>query len=330
MKKYFVLAASAAVVLGSSCSNEEISEVSALPENGKKAIEISAYTPGLTRYLASEATIGNLVYDASENKGGFSLTGVYEVDNELKYIENMNEALCTVDTLNGNSCSLVDGKIVMWPTGVTSDTQFSFYAYCPAGSDNVSLNEENGTLTVSYIDGETDVMAASNTATAGNPVALGFKHLLAQVVLDVQYDSVYVKKLGDVSGTQLTSLSLSAPSTSSYDFVDNAITADPETLSVYTFVEGAVSLLDEFGDAPSGIAMIPAAGNDGTTCELSVAYNFQLSNGQELQYTKKANVKIIAGYKNVINVTVKGDTPISITATVGEWETAEDQDLTLY
>lgn len=327
MKKYFFLA-SVAVVALSSCSNEEISEVSVLPGTGATPIEFTAYTGRATRvYSASEAGIENLVYNATNKSGGFSLTGVYTVDNELAYIENLENAVYTADAeAETHSCSSVDGKLAMWPSGVSSDMQYSFYAYYPAGSQSpASLNEEQGKLNITVVDPETDVIAAYKSVKAGDAVALEFKHLLAQVEINVQYDASYYQSLGAYDA-KLTSLSLRAPQYSTYDFAESSIVANAETLSVYTFVAESVSANPSL--TGYGTAMIPADNGDGTSCELSISYYFQLPSGQTLVYeNKKANVTIVAGCKNVINVKVKGDTPISITASVAPWDSEDDQDI---
>lgn len=326
MKKYFFLA-SVAVIALSSCSNEEISEVSVLPGTGATPIEFTAYTGRATRYSASEAGIENLVYNADNNSGGFSLTGVYTVDNELAYIENLNNAVYTADAeAESHSCSSVDGKLAMWPSEVSSDMQYSFYAYYPAGSQYTVLDAEQGKLNITVGDPETDVMAAAATVTKGNAVALEFKHLLAQVEINVQYDEEYYGTLGAIAA-DLTSLSLRAPQYSTYDFAESSIVANAETLSVYSFVSSSVSL---YSSASSkGVAMIPANNGNGTSCELSISYYFALQGDQSLDYEKTANVTIVAGCKNVINVTVKGDTPISITASVAPWDSVDDQDIDL-
>ncbi|MCR5361680.1 MAG: fimbrillin family protein [Bacteroidales bacterium] len=326
MKKYFFLA-SVAVVALSSCSNEEISEVSVLPGTGATPIDFTAYAAGATRYSASEAGIGNLAYNEDEKSGGFSLTGVYTVDNELAYIENLNNAVYTADAeADVHSCSSVDETIAMWPSEVSSDMQYSFYAYYPAGSQSVALDAEQGQLNITVVNPETDVMAAYKKVTAGNAVALEFKHLLAQVEIKVQYDGEYYASLA-ATDAQLTSLSLRAPQYSTYDFAESSIVANPETLSVYTFVAESVSANASL--TGYGTAMIPANSGNGTSCELSISYYFALQGDQVLEYEKTANVTIVAGFKNVINVTVKGDTPISITASVAPWESKDAQPVNL-
>lgn len=328
MKKYLFFAASAVVAL-SSCSNEEISEVSVLPDSSKNPIDFTVYAAGATRYSAKEAGIDSLVYKSETGLGGFSLTGVYTVDNKLEYIENLNNAVYTADAVaDVHSCSSVNGTLAMWPSGVSGDMEYSFYAYYPAGSQSpASLNAEQGKLNITVVDPVTDVMAAYESATAGESVALGFKHLLAQVEINVQYDEDYFGSVGAYTA-ELTSLSLRAPQYSTYDFAESSIVANAETLSVYSFVSSSVSILSEADS--KGVAMIPANDGDGTLCELSISYYFALQGGQTLDYENKtANVTIVAGYKNVINVTVKGDTPISITASVDPWESTDAQPVNL-
>jgi len=329
MKKYFFLA-SVAVVALSSCSNEEISEVSVLPGTGATPIEFTAYTGRATRYyVASEANIESLVYQSETGLGGFSLTGTYLANDKNEFI--MDNSLYTVDLENDQIvCSPVSDQVPMWTDAIPTDADVSFYAYYPSGAAQttspVTLSTTDGTLTISNVDGETDVMAAAATVTKGDAVALEFKHLLAQVEIKVQYDREYYASLG-ATDAQLTSLSLSAPQYSTYDFASSSIVANPETLSVYTFVAESVSANPSL--TGYGTAMIPANNGNGTSCELSISYYFALQGNQVLEYEKTANVTIVAGCKNVINVTVKGDTPISITASVAPWESKEDQNIDL-
>lgn len=334
MKKYFFLA-SVAVVALSSCSNEEISEVSVLPGTGATPIDFTAYAAGATRYTASEAGIGNLVYNADNESGGFLLTGVYTVDNELAYIENLENAVYTADAeADVHSCSPVSGQAPMWTDAIPTNADVSFYAYYPTSAgltvSPVTLDAEGGTLTVSNVNGETDVMAADTTVKKGAAVALEFKHLLAQVEMNVRYDEDYADLLGDVLGVTLNNLTLQAPKTSVYNFangkatVPEAIVDGGENTSRYPFISSGISTYSEFSGF--GTAMIPAS-NDGTTCQLSVSYTFSTLNQQSYSYDKSAEVTIKAGFKNVINITLKGDSPISITASVDAWKDAEDQNI---
>ena len=332
MKKYFFLA-SVAVVALSSCSNEEISEVSVLPGTGATPIEFTAYSGRATRYSASEANIESLVYQNGSGYGGFSLTGTYLANDKNEFI--MDNSLYTVDLESDQKvCSPVSEQAPMWTDAIPTDAQVSFYAYYPSGAAQttspVTLSTTDGTLTISNVDGETDVMAAAATVTKGAAVALEFKHLLAQVVMNVRYDEDYADLLGGVSEVVLNNLTLTAPVTSVYDLAEGVATG-PEAVvdgggntSRYIFISSGISVYSESNGF--GTAMIPAS-NDGTECPLSISFTFSTRNQQSYTYTKSANVTIVAGCKNVINITLKGDSPISITASVGAWEDAEDQNI---
>ncbi len=336
MKKYFVLAASAAVVLGSSCSNEEISEVSALPENGKKAIEISAYTPGLTRYDAAEATRKNLEeYDEvlKPNGAGFYMTAKYMANDEDETL--MNNVHFYVDSTDvDGKCFVAEEeqtKLFYWPEELEGNV--NFYAYY-VGREfttqpctlNVSSGVDEPTMNINFDQndrGNIDVMVASQSASTGN-VGLDFKHVMAQVVVNVNYDAEYVGDLdaNNVSFT-LTSLTLTAPSSSTYNFSEDAITAAGEY--TYSFLGQGVSVpISE--NQKIGTVMIPASdGPDGSACGIAVGYNVQID-GNEKSYSKSKTdgLKIIAGYKNIINVTLSGSKPISVSATVAAWQSGED------
>lgn len=336
MKKYFVLAASAAVVLGSSCSNEEISEVTALPENGKKAIEISAYTPGLTRYDAAEATRKNLEeYDEvlKPNGAGFYMTAKYMANDKNETL--MNNVHFYVDSTDvDGKCFVAEDeqtKLFYWPEELEGNV--NFYAYYVGREFTMqpcTLNVDGGvdeaTMNINFNAedrGNIDVMVASQSASTGN-VGLDFKHVMAQVVVNVNYDAEYV---GDLDANNvsfvLTSLTLTAPSSSTYKFSNNEITAGGEY--TYSFMAaGASETITE--NEKIGTVMIPASsGADGSACSIAVGYTVQID-GNEKSYSKSKTdgLKIIAGYKNIINVTLSGSKPISVSATVAEWQSGED------
>ena len=151
------------------------------------------------------------IYNADNESGGFLLTGVYTVDNELAYIENLENAVYTADAeADVHSCSPVSGQAPMWTDAIPTNADVSFYAYYPTSAgltvSPVTLDAEGGTLTVSNVNGETDVMAADTTVKKGAAVALEFKHLLAQVEMNVRYDEDYADLLGDVLGVTLNNL----------------------------------------------------------------------------------------------------------------------------
>ncbi|MBP5717081.1 MAG: fimbrillin family protein [Bacteroidales bacterium] len=356
MKKYFILAASAVAVL-SSCSNEEISEVSVVPETSKKAIEISAYTPGLTRFDAVEAALRNLAAgsDINPEGAGFYLTAKYTAD--AKYETLMDGVHFYADTLESSQgkCTIdenEDEKMFYWP-GQTVD----FYAY-HAGVHNTEGNEpcvlsvdaaDDAKLIINIQNNdddqpevENDIMVAYKQASDG-VVALDFKHVMAQVKIIVNYDSVY--QAVNRATFSLENLSLEAPLGSEYNFGDGTITASEENRE-YVFFEGYVSMFstwvedhDQTGTVIGGhadpyanlkgTAMIPAA-SAGSTCSLNVKYLVAI-NGTEKIYEKSNDaVTIKAGYLNLITVTVKGDNPISVSATVQEWpETVQESNVSL-
>lgn len=322
MKKVLFLAATAAVVL-SSCSNEEITNVSNVPsENGKKVIEVSAYTPGMTRFSASQTTAATLA-------NGFSLTAGVKEDNEFTSI--FNQATFTADA-EGNCTA---SQLYYWPSNV--DTEVSFYGFYPAASPctlnvdneklNILLNPEDDNYAVA------DVIAAyaktSASALDGGSVVLEFKHVLAQVQINVAYNADYVDGLNAQNVEfNLTSLKLTAPLSSEYDFVNKTVTVSGS--NEYTFFSASQSISSVGFDA--GTAMIPAASptkvedviTPVTECALAISYGVSINGGATKTYDKTGTVTIAAGYKNVINISLSGDKPIYVTATVDEWNTTLD------
>lgn len=342
MKKYLFFAASAVVAL-SSCSNEEISEVSVMPGSGKEAIEFSTYISGATRYNydATEATIKNLEEHHEEynpDGAGFYVTAKYMA--AAKYETLMSGVHFYVDSLDVTKCKVADNQqtqLYYWPDAVDGETapDVNFYAYY-SGRDckvqpctlNVDALDE-ATMNINFHEddlGKIDVMAASATQSSGD-VSLEFSHIMSQVQVNVFYDEDYVEELaGSDVLFILDSLSLVAPSSSVYAFTNNAITASGEY--EYSFLEKSTSVTLDNENTLIGTLMIPAS-SDGSDCKVSVRYSVQI-NGTSKVYTKsKSELTIKAGYKNVINVTLSANKPISISASVLGWNEAEEQNIDL-
>lgn len=343
MKKYFILAASAVAVL-SSCSNEEISEVSVVPETSKKAIEISAYAAGATRYFASEANIESLAYNADEETGGFTLYAGYMNEGEFSYVINNS----TFSANSDGSCFEIGNNQYYWPA---EETEVEFFAYYPDRANNCTLSQDKTSMRISA-EAERDLLAAYAKQSSGN-VALNFKHLMAQVQINIAYDTLYAKTLIDGDNNrrvafELNNLSLTAPAALNYTFSTNSIALE-DGEATYTFKEDGVSyeVVDSLKNGLVGIAMIPAdfpVENEGklsaiTQCTLSLSYNAIIRQNQGTSeqpsyvnlstktYTRTndTDIKIAAGYLNIINIKIAGDKPISITAEVAEWNSFKDE-----
>lgn len=338
MKKYFVLAASAAVVLGSSCSNEEISEVSALPENGKKAIEISAYAAGATRFDAAQAVIDSLGTAGS----GFFVTAKYTKSEVYTTLFGSQKFFAG----EGGVCSAADNSLYYWPDDMDEGTGVDFYAYYSGNVTQepctLNLSENSQTMNISLKDterGNFDIMAASASASSGS-VELKFEHLLAQVKVNVKYDEAYAESLEGEVNFNLNSLKINAPSSSVYTFAKGTTASsvsasdDTQTYSDYVFQSSSVSIYAAASEI--GVAMIPASSatvvedvlTPQTECTLSLSYSVSV-NGNTKDYNKSAPIKIAAGYLNNINITVSGSNLIKIKTSVDTWKNQSEDGTTI-
>ncbi len=322
MKRQLFWAALATMTLGS-CTNEVLDPAS-LPDNGGRTpITISTYTPGLTRaYNATAAGITNL----TANGGGFSVTAISVEDTPETII---NGATFYANASN-NTCTAADNSIYFWP----DEADVKFYAYYPITSDAptaiCTLDADAGTLAITP-NGTADVMAAYTQAnvSGGANVALRFKHLLAQVVMNVAYNAT-----NSPSGTQfkLTALKLEAPASATYNFSQGKVSANATSLNDYAFVDSEANGIALSTTATTvGTAMIAAStvsetDRDTTTCTLSVSFTTTIGQARR-DYTKEATVKIISGYVNEINISVKGDMPITVNTEVKGWEEGEPQNI---
>ena len=330
MKRILLLAISMAATLAS-CSNNEIGESSNLLGEGNKPIEVTTYTPRTTRYFnATEATSSTL----TEAGGGFSLTAA---TGREEYI--FEEKLFYADA-QGSKCSSANGEIFYWPEEGT----VTFYAYAPMADDTQTDDPDICTLDayndVLYVtpDGETDVIAAYTTVDAtetDGTVSLAFQHVLAQVQLNVSRNAT---GLPENAVFQLDSISIYAATTSTV-FLNNGNILGNSSISKYFTFYNRITGMDKpiiLSDNPSKVAtgMLSAFGTmvpkdnptAETSCPIAVAYSVTIG-ASTRQYVKRGNINLIAGYKNVVNITVSSDKPISITAEVGEWDEAPVQDV---
>jgi hypothetical protein len=257
MKNYLLLTASAVLVL-SSCSNNEIVENYDLQKDGPKKMSFSTYVPGATRALfeAGQADLDTL------NNQGFQLVTSYVEDGEryttagsMKKLENV---WSMVDNIEGVQ-TVID---LTWPA---SDNQkVGFYAFYPESAKTVTI-EQNGedvtTEAFSFDDpvsasndayllvdpskaefARTDYMVAQSSSsysetTDGN-VQLDFTHILGQVdVRIVCTDARYNFEVGNVV--------LTAPNAQGYKFANGNT---PGEFYLGTLEnEGVSYTLDEIG-----------------------------------------------------------------------------------
>lgn len=239
MKNYLLLTASAVLVL-SSCSNNEIVENKELKNAEPTKMTFATYIPGMTRavYEAEEAE------EAELQASGFQLiTSLKENDEE--FIAPMMQYNST-----NNVYEPVDGVVLEWPT--KADSVISFYAaYAPdaafidgafdeAGSWKVVEGEYNG------VTGEQDLMVATkqtSLAESNGTVRLDFEHILSQVE---------VRVVGTTEGYDYyTHVMFKAPKSNTYSFEDKSfvVNAPDDIIDMQDYNLDGLSIC---GDAPYG------------------------------------------------------------------------------
>ncbi|MBE6332039.1 MAG: fimbrillin family protein [Bacteroidales bacterium] len=314
---YYFLAAMAAVTLGS-CSNEEIGERNILPdENGRTPIAITTYLPQTTRgYNAQEATISSL----SNSGGGFTIHAVNTTDHST-----VINGWTYVASGDGSSSPANNSLMAYWPD---DNSKVNFYAYYPADGASLAASctpdVESGTLAITT-DGTKDVMAAyASTSKDDNNgrVSLQFRHLMAQTVINVLANAT---NMPDGTTHTLTGLTLSAPGAATLTFSSGEVVANADAAATYAFHSAtADNPVELSADATTvGTAMIPASTGTGTKAQLTVDYSATI-NGNTRTYSRTAEVTLISGFKNQINVSVQGDMPLTVKAVVENMEPIVD------
>jgi hypothetical protein len=310
MKKLTIWAAVTTLVL-TGCGSEEITEQhDLLGENGRKAITFSTYLPGHTRgYNAAQASLNSF---SEELETGFLMTAVMGdsviIDGARYYSDAEGE------------CFTADGSAYTWPD---EESALSFMAYYPPSADMCRLDVPTKVLTFTP-DGETDIMAADTTINAskdeGN-VALTFNHLLAHVKMNVACSD----DVADASFV-LTGLSLEAPESATY-FYEKDLLSVAEENKVYSFIasEAENAALTTTGKE-IGSVMVPT--QQGVLHLLTVNYSVTIGKTTK-EYTKKKEIELKAGYVNQLNITVKSDKPILISASVNPWLNGDTLEITL-
>ena len=271
-------------------------------ETRKTAITFSTYMPGMTRTTANVATLASL----SESGGGFHLKAEYTDNDAIETL--IDEPYYANET---GQCHNATGTQPFWPNDKTAEVSFiGIYPTAKLG-ERISLaknSQQQPELTYTT-EGVDDYMVAyvtmNETASAEGSVNLSFKHLLAQVVLNVACDDA-TKKF------TLQSAVLTAPASATYNCTEKAMTADTE-IKNYSFVSGVD--IDINGTAAGiGSLMIPASGggiSDGSSCQLTLNYQMNI-NGLVQSYEKSATIAATAGYVTNITATISGGSPLNI------------------
>jgi len=317
MKKYFFVAASAALVL-SSCSNE-IEQVSELG-NTKKEIKVSTYTPGMTR--ATEA--GN---EQLQEFGFWLLATTTDstiINNHYMYTgSEIDPWVAAKESLDW----VPNDTVKYWPeTGSVSF--YGIYDGTDLHENPMEITETGNVIYEVSTSDQKDIMVASSTnktlAANGQTVSLSFKHILAEVEVQMigsneEYDyTVY-------------GVSVAAPGVGIYNVTSGAYDVVGKTS---TFVINSQAITDGFAAEDETHSAYELNATEPTkigesafivpkdTITLSLTYQTVL-NGTTVKKVLDQDVEIIgieAGKKNIINVTLTpGQLPIKVTATTTDW-----------
>lgn len=309
MYRAFLIAAASAVVL-SGCTNNEI-DTNVNCSDGRTPIVFSTYVPRSTRYyFAENVDIATLAGDE-----GFSITAKNVSTGNLLF-ENQ---IFQVTDLTQGTCEQENGEMFFWP----GDSMTAFYAVYPSAEESYEdgqcwLDAANDSLVFTPAAGY-DVIAAyatGNASSNGGSVQLNFKHLAAKVILAVKCDNVdYQYKLAAVS--------LTVPKDASYKFTTQKITALTESGNMTFTPVADVSIDVSETLVKLDSLMVAADGTPGTTCRMEVSFETHI--GEQTQtYTKTADVTLVAGYVNTVNVTLAGNKPLVVSGTIGEWIARHD------
>ncbi|MBQ0057621.1 MAG: fimbrillin family protein [Bacteroidales bacterium] len=206
MKKILFVAATAALVL-SSCSNE-ISESFQTKKSDRTALEVKAYMPGMTR-AAVVADFETLTAN------GFRLVAT----SENEQFDPINE-LYAYD--EGNKSWTANGTFY-WPIDPTAVVSF-VGVYDPTGTyeggetiDVTTTSNDDEECANDYLVAKKDLSLATSN---GGAVTLQFKHILAEVQVEVMGNS-------DITGYayQVAPVVIKAAATGTYDIASEEFEA---------------------------------------------------------------------------------------------------------
>lgn len=322
MKKYFVMAASAALVL-SSCSNE-IEQVSNLENNGKKEIKVSTYTPGLTRAYEAQAS------DVQDN-GFWMIAEAAEINNRFDYVEDAEGGASSWKAVKVEA-DLEEGtdaeyKDLIWPGNSTVDF-YALYWYKEGETQSFELNEDNQLVFSkdnNLVDGQSDIMTAFKSAkytdTEDGEVTLKFNHILAEVSTKLQIASsaasgvsYFAKKVVLVAPTNRT-YSFSEEDGGSFSFNEESDTLT----TAYTIVDGQMTLYgSNYSQAGSSVMVLPGL------CKLIVTVRATDYASLDEDFTREVEVELAQGYNHELNLTISPEThEMKVNVEVSEWQNAD-------
>ena len=318
MKNYLLLTASAVLVL-SSCSNNEIVENKELKNGEPKKMSISAYVPGMTRlgnYSAVETT------EAMFKEAGFTLVTDQFEDGEMFRTQM---AFNSENNVWGPAAGEAEPA---WPANPTETVEF--FGVYPADAIGEGLQNLGDDEYALAFDGsvERDLMIAhaseSYVSSTNGAVSLDFSHVLAKV--EVRFTAVQEGYGYEVGKVQLT-----APKATEYSFRSQFNSEADSLFSLDTIdeIDGA-SFKSEggnisgqevrAGDTVSFVNMMVVPGE----CTLNLGYKIAPQNqlgDQEIQECESIPFTAVAGRRNIVIITLSpSDKAMTFNVSVAGWE----------
>ena len=333
MKNYLLLTASAVLVL-SSCSNNEIVENKELKNGEPTKMSISAYVPGMTRglYEAVETT------EAMFKESGFALlTSQFNEDYEMFRTQM---AFNSENNVWGPAAGAATPE---WPANPSEVVEF-YGVYPPEALSEdglVSLGDDEYAYGLEEdLSGTQDLMLAhtskSLAASTNGDVTLDFSHVLAKVE---------VKFVGKQAGYnyQVGNVKLTTPKAIEYRFNYSEFSLAEAQTVVYDLDEITNVTDDVFkieGETVDGNAVTTDTLNYGQLmvipgeCSLSLGYSIAMPNQTAKAVTLNEPITFTAqaGVRNIVVVTLAPKAKdMTFTVNVGGWTngTTTERDIVL-
>lgn len=325
MKNYLLLTASAVLVL-SSCSNNEIVENKELKNGEPKKMSISAYVPGMTRglYDAQEADA-----DSLKEYGFALLTSQVNEDYEMFRTQM---AFNSENNVWGPASGEAEPT---WPSDPNEEVKF-YGVYPPeaVGEDGLETLVDGGyALGIEGGGSATqDLMVAYTTKSLsesdGGNVTLDFSHILAKV--EVKFVGTQEGYNYEVGAVQLT-----AKKATNYRFGIGFSVPETASDTVYKLdnIEGVSigKFQKENGDVPGNtvtanetldyakLLVVPGQ------CTLDLCYGIALPdspiNAKELPDNNKITFNAVAGRRNIVIISLTPSSKaMTFTVNVTDWE----------
>ncbi len=341
MKNYLLLTASAVLVL-SSCSNNEIVENQDLKTDGPKTMNFQTYVPGATRAInAQEATVVSV-----EEKGFYLFTDL------TKLVQGKEEQVKGKMSFLGDDVWAMGEDQLEWP--VDLNQQVHFYAvYTDKEEDefNVVQTDDFGDVLRGFDanEGINDYMVAADTSnykTRNGQVSLNFEHILAQVeVRIVGTVSGYKYEVGGVTITAPESKSLIMGEKSFVDENDTVVyKLDNSGISSNgTIYSNSTNLSDLTDNVYGKLMVVPG------TCYLSMKYRIYGEdegapeawestgyytdeaepnmNNVDIESQETHSFEVLQGYNNIITIKLNPETrAMTFNVDVASWNVDPNAD----